>query len=124
MTNPLASFTGPEVVGLLGRDVSIELINFSRSGCLVESPSVVPTGAFGTLSVEIDGATYTEDVRVARCLSVSGAGERHHIGLEFLAIRRPGTRSLRLYAASLAAEAVGPDGVSLRFAPSSQLSRQ
>lgn len=123
MTNPLASFTGPDVVGLLARDVSVALINFSRSGCLIESASVIPAGAFGTLSVEIDGATYTEDVRVARCLTVSGAGERHHIGLEFLALRRPGHRSLRLYAAKLDGEAAGPDGLSLRFATASQAAR-
>lgn len=109
MTSPLASFVGADVVGLLGRDVTVELLNISRSGCLIESPSVIPAGAFGTLSVEIDGRTYVEDVRIARCLTVPGAGERHRIGIEFLSLRRPGSGSLRLYAASLQGGAARAD---------------
>ncbi len=101
MKKQLAAILGPNTVGSLGRDVVVELVDVSRSGCLLNSPVVIPAGTLGILSLEIDGALYTDDVRVARCLRVPGTGEHHHIGVEFLALRRPLRESLRCYAASL-----------------------
>ena len=108
MKRHLAAILNSDVVGSLGRDVAVELVDVSRSGCLLHSPVVVPVGTLGILSLEIDGELYTDDVRVARCLRVPGASERHHIGVEFLPMRRPGRDSLRCYAASLGK---GTDGV-------------
>lgn len=101
----LAAILGSNAVASLGRDVLVELVDVSRSGCLLSSPVVIPAGTLGILSLEIDGVLYTDDVRVARCLKVPGTGERHHVGVEFLALRRPRRESLRCYAASL-----GKDG--------------
>ena len=110
MTNALSTILSSAVIGLLRRDVTVELFNISRSGCLLESPSAIPEGTLGTLSVEIEGSIYMDDVRVSRCLVVPGCGERHHVGAEFLALQRLGQKSLRLYAASLGAGGLQPKG--------------
>jgi hypothetical protein len=101
VTDFLTVFRSPDTIGVLDSDLSVGLIEISRGGCLFESPSAIPVGTIGRLNVEIDGALYSEDVRVTRCLQVRGAGERHQVGVAFLALRRPGRQSLRLYAASL-----------------------
>jgi hypothetical protein len=110
VTSALTSILSSAVVGLLRRDVTVELFNISRSGCLLESPSAIPEGTLGTLRVEIDGAVYMDDVRVSRCLMVPGGGERHHVGAEFLSLQRLGRQSLRLYAASLGTDSLKPKG--------------
>lgn len=107
MKKHLAAILGSNAVGSLGRDVIVELVDVSRSGCLLNSPVVIPAGTLGILSLEIEGALYTDDVRVSRCLKVPGTGERHHIGVEFLALRRPTRESLRCYAASVSKDTDG-----------------
>lgn len=104
MTDLLAAIVTPDVVGLLDRYVAVGLSEISRRGCLLESSSPIVTGTVAMLSVAIEGTTYSDFVRVARCSSVRGAGERHHVGVEFLPLERPAQQSLRLYAASLAVE--------------------
>lgn len=98
----------PVIVGLLGRNVTVVVTEISRSGCLMESAMAIPEGSVGTLSVTVGDVVYVEDVRVARCQSVPGGGERHHIGVEFLTFPREGRQSLRLYAASLGDAVDGP----------------
>jgi hypothetical protein len=118
VTKQLATILSSDVIGLLGRDVLVELLDVSRSGGLLRSPTPIPEGTLGTLTVDIDGKTYTDHVRVARCFKVSGAGERHHIGVEFLALWRPGQTSLRFRAASLRPNGAAPDPLrSLKFRP-------
>ena len=107
MRKHLAAILGSNAVGSLGRDVVVELVDVSRSGCLLNSPVPIPAGTLGILSLEIDGQLYTDDVRVARSLKVPGAGERHHIGVEFLALRRPTRESLRCYTASIVKDTDG-----------------
>ncbi len=113
MTRLLTCTLAPDVVGLLGRTVAVALAEISRGGCLVESNSAIPEGTVGTLSVTIDGVVYTEDVRVARCLIVPGAGERHQVGVEFLTLTPAGRQSLRLYAASLGDKILMPSAATL-----------
>jgi hypothetical protein len=103
----LAAILGCNPVASLGRDVVVELVDVSRSGCLLNSPVLIPAGTLGILNLEIDGELYSDDVRVARCLKVPGTGERHHIGVEFLALRQPTRESLRCYAASLVKDTDG-----------------
>jgi PilZ domain len=104
----LAGLLGSNAVGSLGRDVRVELVDLSRSGCLLNSRLMIPTGTVGILTLEIDGELYADDVRVTRCLKVPGAGECHDIGVEFLELRPPRHESLRRYAASLCD---GRDGI-------------
>jgi hypothetical protein len=97
-----------DVVGLLGRNITVTLCEIGRGGCLIETTSPILPGAVGRLTVTIGAVPYTEDVRVTRCLTVAGRGETHHIGLEFLPLHHPGRRSLRMYAASRGEELQGP----------------
>ena len=116
MTSALSAILTPDAVGLLDRHVTVAIAEISRSGCLLESSSVIAPGTVGTLNVEIDRTTYSDHVRVARCSAVRGGGERHHVGVEFLALERPGPESLRRYAASLGADTVRFSGpMPLRF---------
>ena len=91
------------IVALLARTGSVVVTEISRSGCLIESAKAIPEGSVGTLSVTVGDVAYVEDVRVARCQTVPGGGDRHYIGVEFLTLPREGRQSLRLYAASLGA---------------------
>jgi PilZ domain len=97
--NSLALIMTSDVTGLIARDVPVTLANISRGGCLLESACPVAAGTVGLLRVEIRGRVYTDTIRVTRCAIVPGAGERHHVGVEFLHLTVPGPQSLRLYAA-------------------------
>ena len=89
MKKLLAALLRSNAVGSLGRDVRVELVDLSRSGCLLISPVMIPAGTIGILTLEIDGELYADDVRVARCLKVPGTGECHDVGVEFLELRPP-----------------------------------
>jgi hypothetical protein len=104
------------VIGVLGRDLTVRLLEISRAGCLLESSRPVPVGTVGALAVDVDGTEYVDQVRVTRCQPLAGAGNTHRVGAEFLVVYMPGDKSLRRYAAELAAEAVRPDGA-LSFRP-------
>ena len=96
------SFLASDVdLGVLARDMTVRLLEISRSGCLLESSHFVPVGTLGALSVVVDGTEYDDEVRVVRCQLVPGAGNTHRVGVEFLTLHLPGDRSLRRYAAGL-----------------------
>ena len=105
MTYVKALLSSQSALGVLARDMSVRLLEISRGGCLLESSSHVPVGTLGALSVEVDGTEYVDQVRVVRCQLIPGAGSTHRVGAEFLALHLPGDRSLRRYAAGLAADA-------------------
>ena len=111
MTDRFVGMLRGTVVGLLRNDVAVELLNISRSGCLLESAKPIAAGTLATVTVQMDGQSYSDDVRVARCLEIPGAGERHHVGVQFVALRIPSAKSLRFLAASLNAEASDADPV-------------
>jgi hypothetical protein len=105
VNNSLAMILASDVTGLIARDLPVTLANISRGGCLLESAFAVAAGTVGMLRVEIRGRVYTDAIRVTRCGIVPGAGERHHIGAEFLQLNVPDPQSLRLYAALATAPA-------------------
>jgi len=111
VTGRLTAILTRDVVGLLHRSMTVTLAEISRGGCLLESTSPITAGTVGTLTIEIQGTTYTDYVRVARCSRLAGAGERHHVGVEFLPLERPAKQSLRLYVAALGAGS-GPRPIS------------
>jgi hypothetical protein len=100
----LTGLLAADVIGVVDRHLSVAIAEISRSGCLLESFFAIPIGTVARLSIEIDGEAYGDDVRVVRCSALPGAGERHHVGVTFLPLQRPGSRSLRRYAASLRKE--------------------
>jgi hypothetical protein len=81
--------------GTIRRDVGVRLLNISMSGCLLEIAAALPLGLVGTLHVTIGTTEYSDLVRVVRCQSVAGAGERHRIGVQFVWADVPAERSLR-----------------------------
>lgn len=105
---------GHTVLGVLGRDLRVRLLEISRGGCLLESSCPVPVGTTGALSVDVDGTEYADQIRIARCQPIVGAGNTHRLGAEFLSLHMPGDRSLRRFAAELAGD-VATLGRPLRF---------
>ncbi len=99
-----ALLTSQCVVGVLGRDLTVRLLEISRAGCLLESSCQLPVGTLGDLAVDLDGERYVDQVRIARCQAIAGAGNTHRLGAEFLTLHMPGAQSLRRYAAALAAD--------------------
>jgi hypothetical protein len=102
----------PGLPGLLGRDLSVRVLDISLSGCLLECSAIVPAGTLATLSVVCDGDRYRDHVRIARCQRVNRAGSTHYLGVEFLWLSAPTPQSLRRFAGeiTLAVERHGRGG--------------
>jgi hypothetical protein len=86
---------GPEVIGMLARNVSTRLLDISRTGCLLETRQSVEDGTVGELRLQVDREVFVDDVRVTRCVLVEGSGSVYLMGAEFVQTRRPGERSIR-----------------------------
>jgi hypothetical protein len=84
-----------EAFAVLTRELQIRVVNCSLSGCLFETSTRLPVGTVAALTLRIDGHEFEDDVRVTRCDGIAGAGERYHIGAEFLWTALPSRRSLR-----------------------------
>ena len=69
---------------VLTRELCVRLIDVSASGCLIESNRPIDLGTAATLSVELDGKEYEDDVQVFRCQAIAGAGATYRIGMRFL----------------------------------------
>lgn len=93
--NGLNNIGGPEVTGMLARDVPTRLIDISRTGCLLESRMRVEEGTVGELQLQVQLETFVDDVRITRCVLVEGSGSIYRVGAEFVQTRRPGERSIR-----------------------------
>lgn len=95
-SNALAQLLGADdLLGVIGRDTQVHLLNISGSGCLLESRARVEPGTVGTLQMTVNADVFCDDVRVARCQRIEGAGEVYHIGVAFLWTSSPGPSSLR-----------------------------
>jgi hypothetical protein len=95
-----------DLVAVLTREVRVQLVNISGSGCLLESDTRLREGTTASLRVMFEGVEYIEDVRVIRCAACEGA-RAYQVGAEFLWTTSPGERSLRRALAGLASDAVG-----------------
>jgi hypothetical protein len=97
------------------QQLPVQIVNISRSGCLLQAPRPVRVGTVGRLRVTCDGVEYADDVRVARC--ELGKGTNCELGLELLWVSK--TAESRNDAPSLAVmlhlSAEGP--VSARLQP-------
>jgi len=85
---------GNDLVAVLGRDVTVWLVDISICGCLLESNSQVAEGTAGSLKVTFGGHEYADAIRVNRCQEIPGS-PRYRLGAEFLWTTRPGRYSLR-----------------------------
>ena len=93
-----------DLVAVLGREIPVQLVNISSSGCLVATTSSLHEGTTASVRLNFGGVEYTDDVRVVRCTRIEGSSE-YHLGMEFLWTTAPGEQSMRRAIASL--QAVG-----------------
>jgi hypothetical protein len=87
MRRPRALSEDPRVLeqlGVLTRDRQVRLLNCSVSGCLLETNTRVPVGAIASIRITIEGRELSDDVQVVRCQPIAGAGDRYHVGAQFL----------------------------------------
>jgi hypothetical protein len=82
-------------VGILTREFHVRILNYSPSGCLVETNAHVPPGTIGSLRFVIDGHEFVDDVQVVRCQLIEGAGSLYQLGARFLWSASPGKDTLR-----------------------------
>jgi hypothetical protein len=80
----ISGLTVTEPVGLLTREFRARLLNFSPSGCLVETNVRMEVGTIGSLQFVIDGKEFADDVQVVRCQQIEGAGSLYQVGVRFL----------------------------------------
>ena len=95
-----------DLVAVLGREVSVRLLDISASGCLLESASRLVLGSTGSLLVNFEGKDYVDDVRIMRCLQFEGSSGTYQIGAEFLWTNTPHDRSLRRVVTHLQVSAI------------------
>jgi len=67
---------------VLQQEVPVRLVNISRSGCLLHVSRSLRVGLVGRLRIALDDAEYTDDVRIARCVSLTDA--TCEVGIELL----------------------------------------
>ena len=95
-----------DLVAVLGREVSVRLLDISASGCLLESASRLVLGSTGSLLVNFEGKEYVDDVRIMRCRQFEGSSGAYQIGAEFLWTNTPHDRSLRRVVTHLQSSAI------------------
>ena len=100
-----------DLVAVLGRDVTVRLLNVSNSGCLLQSETRMAEGTVGTLRLSFEGAEYADDVRIMRCQPPTAGDNWFKLGVQFLWTSHPNERSLRRLIAVLQPAARG----SVRF---------
>jgi hypothetical protein len=97
-------------IGILARDFRARILNYSATGCLLETNSRLEIGTVGTLRVIVDGREAVGDVQVVRCQPIEGAGSLFHVGAKFLWTAAYGRNSLALALHASAAPAAAVAG--------------
>jgi hypothetical protein len=84
-----------EILGVLARYIPTRLVEISLSGCLLESALRIEEGTVGALRLEVQGRSYSDDVRATRCVAIEGSGSSYLVGVEFLRTERSEDTSIR-----------------------------
>jgi hypothetical protein len=85
----------PDQLGVLTRERQVRLLNCSVSGCLLETNCPIPVGATASVRVTIDGCELADDLQIIRCQAIAGAGDKYHVGAQFLWTQPFNSQSLR-----------------------------
>src|SRR5262245_46872784 len=87
---------GSTRLGVLARDFQARILNYSPTGCLLETNARLEVGTVGSLCFVIDGRELIDDVQVVRCQPIEGAGSLYQVGARFLWTMASGRSALRL----------------------------
>ena len=79
----------------LARDFEARLLNYSQSGCLLETNARIEVGTVATIHFVIDGRELADEIQVVRCQAIEGAGSLYQVGARFLWAIAPGKGTLR-----------------------------
>jgi hypothetical protein len=79
----------------LTRTKNIRVYDVSAGGCLLESRELLPVGAVGLLSIDVDGRPRQEWIRVCRVHANEGRRGTCLVSVEFLPLEPAGTDSVR-----------------------------
>ena len=90
-----ASPNGQNALAVLGKELSIRVLNCSPSGCLIETPARLDVGTVASPRMTLQGEEFVDDVQLGRCQAIEGAGPVFHVGARFLWTGTPSPRSLR-----------------------------
>jgi PilZ domain-containing protein len=82
-------------LAVLTRDFQARILNYSRSGCLLETNARVDVGTIGTVRFVIEGTELVDDVQVTRCQAIEGAGSLYQVGARFLWTMSPEKGTIR-----------------------------
>ena len=85
--------TGP--LAVLARDLQARILNYSPSGCLLETNARIDVGTVGTLRFVVDGREFADHVQIVRCQPIEGAGSLFQLGVRFLLTTAAGKGTLR-----------------------------
>jgi hypothetical protein len=83
------------MAAVLVKRVPVRVRDISPVGCLLECTRSIPIGMSGCLHLEVNGGTFSDDIRVVRIQSPAGSGPDRKVGVELLPTRTFTHRSLR-----------------------------
>jgi PilZ domain len=84
-----------EQLASLAKEIGVRVLNCSANGCLLETTAAIPVGSVARLRVDFGGGEFDDTVRIVRCDALIGAGNVHHVGIQFLATTPPYAWTLR-----------------------------
>ncbi len=84
-----------DLLGVIGREITVSLLNISGSGCLLEGSRPFEIGSSGEVRVVSHHHTYRDDLRITRRHLVTAERSVCFAGAEFLWARQPDTQTLR-----------------------------
>jgi hypothetical protein len=90
-------------LAVLTRDLPVRLVNCSASGCLVETNVRLEVSTVASLTLNVDGRHFTDDVLVAWCKPIEGGDARYQVGLRFVWTAAATPNTLRMMAHQLVA---------------------
>src|SRR5262245_42022443 len=90
-------------LAVLTRDLPVRLLNCSASGCLLETNVRLEVSTVASLTLNVDGRHFTDDVLVAWCKAIAGSDARYHVGLRFVWTAAATPNTLRMMAHQLVA---------------------
>jgi len=79
-----ANAPAAERLGVITRLCQMRVLNYSTSGCLIETDRRFEAGAVASIRVAIEGRELVDDVQIVRCQPIAGAGSVYHLGARFL----------------------------------------